>query len=278
MVGGSVVEFGRYGNHNHDSGKARGEDMAMRGRGTRPSAAGTDLAGLAAETDALLGRETGLADLVMRHSRAKATLEFFDKGGQYRAAVDASAARLVASMPSVVTAGWRGKALAVQVQRGGGGSVLRAARVRQASPRLWEASKVPVVMLTAGGGLEAGWKPYAPVPAAAVDRVYECLEVMAEKRKAATAVVNEVRPALLDIVDELELARREAKVVRTTDGWTFGWKVQMRFNAARCRELAPRYNVGEDQLAGMVEVTQGWVSTAYRLVNPKGEGGEAGGD
>lgn len=184
------------------------------------------------QIDAHIGTATGFADAVREWREATDRAAALDSKAAHRTVIHERLERFIATDQAVVT-GRR-----VVARRVGGGTrvVLRSAVVEKARPELWAAAKVTSRIM-------AVKHPLAGPPELAVPRMRTAAEVWAaldrakkqatEAKKAADAARDLIMGVIEDVADMWD-----GEPLLTADGWTVGTKYQVRFNEARCRELA----------------------------------------
>ncbi|QWY84407.1 hypothetical protein SEA_KNOCKER_65 [Mycobacterium phage Knocker] len=221
------------------------------------------------EIDDHLGRAVGFADAVREWRTQTDIARALDSKADHRRVIHERLDRFITSGNGVVD-GRR-----IEAVRTGGGPrvVLRSAVVEKAKPDLWFASKVTNRVL-------AVRHPSAVVPEFPAPRMRTAAEVWAaldRAKKQATAAKKAAAEAraVIDMVLDECAAVWDGTPHLTADGWTVGVQWQVRFNEARCRELAEEQGIDLSNLEA-VEPSAG--RRVYRLVDPDGGADEIDGE
>lgn len=208
----------------------------------------------AQKVDAVLGRETDLARAVRGYCLARDIGAVFKPSTEWRVELDAG-------VKSVYRQGIGPDQhhKIVEISRGGGTKrAVRAPRVKEKFPNLYEAARVKTTVVNIDGPAATVWLPSNKGPC-----VFSALEYMAAKRAEGRDLNAVSKEVILGVVEDMGWEPGEAWV--TSDGWQIGHSVQRRFSEVRLLELLRQNGKDAEELDLMQEVAVPLV-THYRLV------------
>lgn len=204
--------------------------------------------------DAVLGRQTDIARAVRGYCLARDIDAAFRPKTEWREKLDAGIQQMYRQ-----GIGPDQQRKIIEVSQGGGTRrAVRAARVKERFPVLYEAARVPNTVVNIDG-------PAAELalPSNKGARVFSAMEWMANKRAEGRRLTTASREIILGVMVEMPWESGEAWV--TSDGWQIGHTVGLRFSEPRLRELLKENGKNAEELDLMEEVAVP-LRVSYRVV------------
>lgn len=207
----------------------------------------------ALKLDAILGRQTSIDDAVRGYCLARDVQAAFKPTTEWRVGLDAGVKHM---FTQGIGPDQRHKI--IQVNSGGGTRLaVRAGRVKERYPKLYEAARVPTSVVNANGPTTK-----LTLPTYKGARVFSALEWMANKRAEARKLNDTSREIILACATEMEWQSGDSWV--TSDGWQIGRTVSLRFSEPRLRQLLEE-NGKDAEALDLVEEVAVPLKTYYRL-------------
>jgi len=220
------------------------------------------LAELEENLDAHFSRETRFAQHVRDYRKFADRAAVLDSRGEYRLAITQKMDRFIETGQGVIA----GQRIVKQRRGASEAASLPSAAVKKRYPRLWEAARVPTGYLQISRGGEDNGAPALVVPPMASAR-----QVWAayEQAKSMLTEANRVKDAAKDQLHAIIAAMPEdwpdGWPKLTTDGWIVGRREELRFNQARCVELAEAQGIDLEPVRIFAPRAG---RTVYALVDP----------
>lgn len=215
------------------------------------------LVGLSAYVDERLGRAVGFAEAVVEWRKQSDLANALASTAAYRRAVAEKIERYTAMGHDHVAGQRVVRRDTVRVT-----TTVRSAAVERAHPALWSQARV----LTRSMAITApATSPVLVLSVPSMPTMAEAWRVHTLAVKRCTAAGNArdaAKDVLVEAIDGLS-GEWDGTPRLTTDGWTVGMSEGLRFNAARCMELAVEAGI---DLSAVAE-TKTSVQTRYALVD-----------